>query len=148
MQIRTHQLPITGRDAIDLVTHAVNEGFTLRKLSDPTEDQIDDISIELAEIVMTSDPALVVLCAEMVLSGSEAATWVGVGDRGEGLWIRVQEAGQSTPAAPVVISLDCDPAAADPLDWGTFGEDGDRFAATAEVALLPYLHTMLAAIAE
>lgn len=148
MQIRTHQLPITGRDAINLVTHAVNEGFTLRKLADPLDDQMDNISIELAEDVMTCDPATVVLCAEMVLSGSEAATWVGVGDRGEGLWIRVQEAGQPTPTAPVVIALDCDPAAADPMDWDAFGEDGDRFAATAEAALLPYLHTMLAAIAE
>lgn len=150
MRIRLYPLPITGRDAVDLVTHALSDGFALRKLADPLDDQMDDIDLDLAEAVLVADPALVVLCAEMVLAGSEAATWVGVGTdaHGVGLWILVQEAGESTPTAPVVIALDCDPAAADPMDWDTFGEDGDRFAATAEAALLPYLQTMLAAIAE
>lgn len=146
MQIRTHQLPITGRDAIDLVTHALAEGFLLRKLADPTEDAEDDIDLERANAVAREDSALVVLCAEMVIAGSAAATWVGV--HGAGLWVLVQSAGQPTPAAPIVIALDCPPGATDPCTWDAFGEDGDRFAASAEQALLPYLRTMLTAIAE
>lgn len=150
MRIRLHQLPITGRAAVDLVKHALPEGFALRKLADPLDDQIDDIDLELAESVLAADPALVVLCAEMSLSGSEAATWVGIGVdyTRAGLWVRVQEAGQPTPQAPIVIACDCPPAGTDPMQWDAFGEDGDRFAATAEAALLPYLQTMLAAIAE
>jgi hypothetical protein len=146
MQIRTHQLPITGRDAIDLVTNALAEGFTLRKLADPTEDAEDDIDLERAHAVAREDAGLVVLCAELALAGSAAATWVNVD--GTGLWMLVQAAGQPTPAAPVVIALDCPPGATDHCDWEDFGEDGDRFAATAEAALLPYLRTVLQAIAE
>lgn len=146
MQTRLHQLPITGRAALDLMTHALDRGFGLRKLADPVDDMLDDISLDLAEQVIAEDPALVVLVAEFVLAGSEAATWIGLNMAG--LWIRLQEAGQPTPTAPIVIALDCDPAGTDPLNWDAFGEDGDRFAATAEAALLPYLATLIAAIAE
>lgn len=145
MQIRTQQLPITGRDAIDLVKHALAEGFILRKLADPTEDAEDDIDLERAAEVIAVDPSLVVLVADIAYFGSELESWARLGE----LWVRVQTvdppAAGADPRAPLPVAVrQTPPAGCQPLSPASLGTTLDDFAGPAVEAFTAHLRSRLA----